>query len=210
MQKGFTPTSEERVQAPSLHSVRAPSEQTRYEFTPANEKRRENLFSWRSSDDGAKTRRGFTLIELLVVIAIIGILSSVVLGSLSVARTKARDTRRIEDIKQIETALSLYFDTCKKYPPSIYAAYSACTGGIAPNYIPVVPSDPVGGLNYTYAALDTNSSAASCESYHIGVVLEESTNSALSADADPASTGSVCTGGGTDFLGTDPIYDKKP
>ncbi len=177
-------------------------------FTPVSEKRRENLFSWRPS--AVRAKPGFTLIELLVVIAIIGILSSVVLASLSTARTKARDTRRIEDIKQIETALALYFDTCRKYPPNIYSAYSACTGGIAPNYIATVPKDPVGGLNYTYAALNTNGSAASCESYHIGVVLEEATNQALLGDADPSSTGSVCTGGGTDFLGTDPIYDKKP
>ena len=35
--------------------------------------------------------KGFTLIELLVVIAIIGILSSVVLASLSVTRTRAKE-----------------------------------------------------------------------------------------------------------------------
>ncbi len=54
--------------------------------------------------------KGFTLIELLVVIAIIGILSSVVMASLSSARAKARDTRRISDLSQIRNALFMYFD----------------------------------------------------------------------------------------------------
>ncbi|MBP9711379.1 MAG: prepilin-type N-terminal cleavage/methylation domain-containing protein [Candidatus Pacebacteria bacterium] len=45
--------------------------------------------------------RGFTLIELLVVIAIIGILASIVLASLSSARSSSRDTQRVGELQQI-------------------------------------------------------------------------------------------------------------
>ncbi len=57
-----------------------------------------------------KQKSGFTLIELLVVISIIGLLASVVLVSLNGARAKARDARRLSDMKQIMTALELYYD----------------------------------------------------------------------------------------------------
>ncbi len=63
-----------------------------------------------------KSGAGFTLIELLVVISIIGLLASVVLVSLNSARTKARDAKRVADIKQIATALELYFDQNGSYP----------------------------------------------------------------------------------------------
>jgi prepilin-type N-terminal cleavage/methylation domain-containing protein len=56
----------------------------------------------------SSSARGFTLIELLVVIAIIGLLSSIVLASLSSARQKSRDARRLADIRQLQTALELY------------------------------------------------------------------------------------------------------
>ena len=61
-------------------------------------------------------QKGFTLIELLVVISIISLLSSIVMASLSQARAKARDTKVIGDFRQIQTALSLYYDKYKKYP----------------------------------------------------------------------------------------------
>ncbi len=63
-----------------------------------------------------KKEKGFTLIELLVVIAVIGILASVIMVSLNSARAKARDARRIADMKAVSTALYFYYDTYGTYP----------------------------------------------------------------------------------------------
>ncbi len=145
-----------------------------------------------------KKQEGFTLIELLVVIAIIGILSSVVLASLNSARQKSRDARRISDVKQIQLALELYFDSNANYPTS--------TAALTPTYIATNPIDPQSKAIYSYAALGSGST---CSSYHLGATLEGTTHTALDSDID-ASTGTVCTNGGTDFAGTDPIYDVKP
>ncbi len=60
-------------------------------------------------------QKAFTLIELLVVIAIIGLLASIVMVSLSSARSKARDAKRKGDLKSISTALELYYSTYGTY-----------------------------------------------------------------------------------------------
>lgn len=61
-------------------------------------------------------KKGFTLVELLVVIAIIGLLSTIAIVSLGSARAKARDTKRIADMKQVATALEQYFSDQGGYP----------------------------------------------------------------------------------------------
>ena len=116
-------------------------------------------------------KRGFTLVELLVVIAIIGLLASVILASLNSARVKSRDARRIADLKQLQNALELYAnDNGGTYPDSASEAdVSSVLSALVPNYISVLPNDPLPGAQpYRY-----KSDAASVSSmYCLGAKTE--------------------------------------
>jgi uncharacterized protein (TIGR02145 family)/prepilin-type N-terminal cleavage/methylation domain-containing protein len=63
-----------------------------------------------------KNRKAFTLIELLVVIAIIGILATISVIVLQNARAKSRDAKRAGDMKQVQTAMELFFNDKGRYP----------------------------------------------------------------------------------------------
>ncbi|MFA4880019.1 MAG: prepilin-type N-terminal cleavage/methylation domain-containing protein [Candidatus Doudnabacteria bacterium] len=73
---------------------------------------------------------GFTLIELLVVIAVIGLLATVVTVSVNSARKKARDVKKISDLKQIQTALQLFYDKNQRMPNN----YNPCCGACEDTY----------------------------------------------------------------------------
>lgn len=79
------------------------------------------------------TTKGFTLIELLVVIAIIGLLSSVVLASLSTARAKSKAARVAADVHSMELALQMMYDDTGCWPleGGLYA--NECVGTTTQN-----------------------------------------------------------------------------
>lgn len=117
------------------------------------------------------------MIELLVVIAIIGILSSIVLVSLNSARQKARDVRRLSDIRQILLALELFFDDNGHYPGLTNEGVSnngeflgddngPIEQALAP-YLPAVPQDPLHDGSVYFYSYDpqhcTDSIPGSCD-----------------------------------------------
>ncbi|HEX5429491.1 MAG TPA: prepilin-type N-terminal cleavage/methylation domain-containing protein [Patescibacteria group bacterium] len=111
-----------------------------------------------------KKYSGFTLIELLVVIAIIGILAAVVLVSLSSARAKSRDARRISDMNQMQTALELFYNDTGAYPATVATDGTGTITCGTGDYLDPVPKDPTGtgSFVYTYAGTGTGGSTTVC------------------------------------------------
>jgi prepilin-type N-terminal cleavage/methylation domain-containing protein len=107
-----------------------------------------------------KTKKGFTLIELLVVIAIIGILATIAVVSLQQARQSARDVKRVADVKQMQTALELYFNYWQLYPSDVLAGGSIASGTdvIFMQVVPTGPSPADGecdSSDYIYSEVDS-------------------------------------------------------
>lgn len=151
-----------------------------------------------------KKQRGFTLIELLVVIAIIGLLSTMAVVSLNSARGKARDAKRVSDIKQISNLIEMAaantasggYDVLPDGCDAIGELTTAC--GTFEGVVMGNISDPSG------TAACANASAAACAyamtkaeatgDYEICFYLEEGAGS-VAAEANSINAGGVITAG---------------
>ena len=103
-----------------------------------------------------KRSLGFTLIELLVVIGIISLLASTVILALNSSKRRARDAKRLADVKQLSTAMDLFQSEYSGFPDSLAA--------LAPDFMGqelVAPVPPDGNCTepenaYEYTPLGTS------------------------------------------------------
>jgi prepilin-type N-terminal cleavage/methylation domain-containing protein len=141
-----------------------------------------------------QNKKGFTLIELLVVIAIIGLLSTMSVLALNQARARARDAKRISDVKQIQTALELYYNEEGSYPASVTtgATIQSTAGNVYLASVPTPPT-PVDGSScpalqpaYTYAKqTGTGTGGSYTINYCLGATINTVTGNTLQT-ASPA------------------------
>ncbi len=117
---------------------------------------KEKLSSASTTKDQLKTSKGFTLIEILIVVGIIGLLASVILVGLNSSRSRARDARRISDLRQTQQGLELYYTKNQEYPPS--GSWTNLSSELTTSNIGIrkVATDPLNGSGghseYEYGA----------------------------------------------------------
>lgn len=141
-------------------------------------------------------KKGFTLIELLVVISLIGVLAVLVLPNLNAARERGRDAARKSDLKNIQTALRLYYNDYGKYPMNTGAfeisgcgsqGVDTCLWGTSfvaatQTYMTKMPADPL-NVPYRYTRIDA-------DTYTLAACLENKSD-----DKAVAATGNWCPSG---------------
>lgn len=149
----------------------------------------------------AEKEKGFTLIELLVIISIIGFLAVLALVVLKDTRAQSRDTKRKGDLKQIQTALELYYDKYSYYPAENWCDSSrgyntiGCPAsgndwdytqplGVGKslrdnNILMNLPKDPINDANYYYeyepdcSGQGKCTASEGCCAYYMRVKLEK-------------------------------------
>lgn len=155
------------------------------------------------STKGSSRAKGFTLIELLIVISIIGVLSTLLFANFNSARQRGRDAARKSDLREIQTALRLYYNDYGSFPTSsgTYLIQgcgtasppnascnwgSAWVGGSA-TYITTLPEDPLSpDIEYRYTQ-------TSSDTYTLKTCLENKSDDKCGAAESWCTNGCVYT-----------------
>ena len=151
---------------------------------------------------------------------IIGIMATAGLVSYESAKTSSRDAKRVSDVKQIQTALELYFEYYSHYPgDNIPGANGEILGEPETKYLTdrgfqpiqagtlflIVPKNPPpNGTPYVYRSIDRTGrdcDLAACDAYAILFTLEKEQGSWLAGPHALTPTGIAGAEGGEAGLG---------
>ncbi len=136
-------------------------------------------------------RSGFTIVELLIVIVVIAVLASITVVAYNGIQSRARDTGRVQKVKDISKAIELYKIDNGQYPPIQDGNSSESSCGsqtenwghcdrnkeLADMLAPYMKLDPTSLSNATqgsYVYYYNSSSVEYYQTYGLGVYLEGS------------------------------------
>jgi len=128
-------------------------------------------------------RKAFTLIELLIVIAIIAILAGIIITATTGATKKARDSKRVADMKMLYNAIVQYEADHGEYPLNLQVLVNE-------GYISSIPVDPqskkpaVMGATSTTYIYQQGSLVDNPNCFILAANLERDDSSALEGDID--------------------------
>lgn len=119
--------------------------------------------SWKNVDKRWSRGEGFTMVELLVVMVVIGLLAGLIIANTAGARQRSRDAARKYDLRQLKTALRLYYNDFQAYPDDTGGNIMGCGDGTEAcswggvfetdqtQYMKQIPLDPLDQAPYVYS-----------------------------------------------------------
>ena len=130
-----------------------------------------------ASETDCKVKKGFTLVELLVVIAIIAILAVIAFTIFSGAQSKARDSKRVQDIIAMANAMEVNYKQGQGYTTVISSTWFTDL---------VTPSNPFpNGANYATSYNLTSSTFTFCARLENSVGNAEATTGPTTTSTGP-------------------------
>lgn len=131
-------------------------------------------------------KNAFTLLELLVVISVIGVLVAIILPNLVGVRARARDSALKSDMRQLKTALRMYYNDHQRYPADDDAGNIVACGATGSSVCPETDgsfsmSDVVYMKKMPTSEEYNYSSVADGEDFLLSTVLENASDSDIAA-----------------------------
>lgn len=104
-----------------------------------------------------KTKKGFTLLELITVMAIIAILAGLLFGNFTNSLIKGRDSKRKQDLENVQKALEIYYYENNQYPTAIpgnaglpWSSALVDNQAVPKTLMQKLPVDPFSSHGYSY------------------------------------------------------------